>query len=137
MNPKRYEALKEEVNKLIKNDFIQETYYPEWNSNLVLVIKSNRKWRTCANFSDLNKACPKDSFPLLCIDQLVDTTTGHELFSFMDTYSGYNQIPMHPAKKEYTSFITDRGIYCYKIMPFHLKNAGGTCQRLINKMFAK
>jgi hypothetical protein len=89
----------------------------------------------CVDFTDLNKACPKDSFPLPRIDALVDSTSGYELLSFMDAFSGYNQILMHPRDREKTAFITDRGLYCYKVMPFGLKNAGATYQRLVNKMF--
>ncbi|XP_022876923.1 uncharacterized protein LOC111395145 [Olea europaea var. sylvestris] len=120
---------------LIQNGFIREATYPKWVSNPVLVKKHNGKWRVCIDFTNLNRACPKDSFPLPRIDQLVDSTAGHELLSFMDAYSGYNQIPMHPADEEHTSFITDRGLYCYRIMPFGLKNAGATYQRLVNKIF--
>ena len=87
------------------------------------------------DFTDLNKACPKDSFPLPRIDQLVDATSGHALLSFMDAYSGYNQIPMHIPDQEHTFFITKRGLYCYKVMSFGLKNAGVTYQRLVNMMF--
>ncbi|XP_062170548.1 uncharacterized protein LOC133876286 [Alnus glutinosa] len=89
----------------------------------------------CVDFTDLNKACPKDSFPLAQIDLLVDSTFGHELLSFMDAFSGYNQIYMEEANQEKTTFITDRGLYYYKMMPFGLKNAGATYQRLVNKMF--
>jgi hypothetical protein len=89
----------------------------------------------CVDFTDLNKACPKDSFPLPRIDLLVDSTSGHELLTFMDAFSGYNQIHMDEIDQEKTSFITDRGLYCYKMMPFGLKNAGATYQRLVNKMF--
>ena len=71
------------------------------------------------------------------IDQLVDATAGHELLSFMDAYSGYNQIRMDPKDEEKTSFITNQGLYCYSVMPFRLKNAGVTYQRLVNEMFAK
>ncbi|PON52662.1 hypothetical protein PanWU01x14_207720, partial [Parasponia andersonii] len=87
MNPERYVALKEEVEKLLEIGFIRESFYPDWLANPVLVKKPNGKWRTCIDFTDLNKACPKDSFPLLRIDQLVDATSGHELLSFMDAYS--------------------------------------------------
>ena len=87
------------------------------------------------NFTDLNKASPKDSFLLPRIDQLVDATAGHELLSFMDAYSGYNQIQMHQPDQEHTVFLTDQGLYCYKVIPFSLKNVGATYQRLINKMF--
>ena len=89
------------------------------------------------DFTDLNKACPKDSFPLPRIDQLVDVTAGHELLSFMDAYSGYNQIRMNKADEEKTAFTTDQGLYCYKVMPFGLKNAGATYQRLVNRIFAR
>ncbi|KAI5342523.1 hypothetical protein L3X38_010398 [Prunus dulcis] len=90
----------------------------------------------CVDYTNLNRACPKDSFPLPRIDQLVDATAGHALLSFMDAYSGYNQIFMHPEDQAHTSFITDRGLYCYKVMPFGLKNAGATYQRLVNHLFA-
>ncbi|XP_072054271.1 uncharacterized protein [Arachis hypogaea] len=84
---------------------------------------------------NLNKACPKDAFPLPNIDGLVDAASGHRYLSFMDAYSGYNQIPMHRPDEEKTAFITLDGTYCYKVMPFGLKNAGATYQRLVNKIF--
>ena len=87
------------------------------------------------DFTDLNKACPKDSYPLPRIDQLVDSTAGHRLLSFMDAISGYNQIKMDKEDQEKTSFITSQGLFCYKVMPFGLKNAGATYQRLVNHMF--
>jgi ribonuclease HI len=133
--PERVEAITVEVEKLLKAQFIEEVHYPEWLANVVLVKKSNGKWRMCVDFTDLNKACPKDSFPLPRIDALVDSTSGYGLLSFMDAFSGYNQILMHPQDREKTAFITDRGLYCYKVMPFGLKNAGATYQRLVNKMF--
>ena len=89
------------------------------------------------DFTDLNKVCPKDSFLLTRIDQVVDATSGHQLLSFMDAYSGYNQIPMHVLDQEHTSFITDRGLYYCKEMPFGLKKAGTTYQWLVNMMFKK
>src|SRR5574338_212629 len=135
MDPERSTALKEEVDKLQSNGFIRDALYPEWVSNPVLVRKPNGKWRTCIDYSDLNKACPKDSFPLPRIDQLVDSTVGHELLSFMDAYSGYNQILIHLPNQEHTSFVTDLGLYCYNIMSFGCKNVGATYQRLVNQMF--
>ena len=111
--------------------------YPEWLANVVLVKKANGKWRLCIDFTDVNKACPKDSFPLSHIDLIVDATAGHELLSFMDAFSGYNQISMDPDDQEKTSFITAQGTYCYRVMPFGLKNAGATYQRLVNRMFQK
>ena len=128
-------AIKEEVQKLTGANFIQEVHYPDWLANVVMVKKANGKWRMCVDFTDLNKAYPKDSYPLPCIDQLVDSTTGHRLLSFMDAFSGYNQIKMDEADQEKTSFITSQGLFCYKVMPFGLKNTGATYQRLVNHMF--
>ena len=116
MDAERYQALKEEVDKLLSNDFRKESFYPSWLANLVLVKKPNGKWRTDMDFTDLNKACLKDSFPLPRIDQLVDATSRHALLIFMDAYSGYNQILMHVPDQEHTSFIIDRGLYCYKVI---------------------
>ncbi|KAI5324012.1 hypothetical protein L3X38_033085 [Prunus dulcis] len=132
----RYEAMHMEVDKLRTIGFIREATYPVWLANFVMVRKATGGWRMCQDYTDLNKACPKDSFPLPRIDQLVDATAGHELLSFMDAYSGYNQIFMHPPDSEHTAFITDKGLYCYNVMPFGLKNAGATYQRLVNKIFA-
>ena len=87
--------MKEEVDKLMDNNFIRKSHYPKWTSNPVIVRKADGKWRTCTDFEDVNKACPKDCFPLPRIDQLVGSTAGHETSSFMDAYSGYNQIAMH------------------------------------------
>ena len=100
-----------------------------------MVKKPNGKWRMCVDFTDLNRACPKDSYPLPRIDTLVDSTARHELLSFMDVFSGYNQIKMKEEDQEKTSFVTSHGLFCYKVMPFGLKNAGATYQRLMNKMF--
>ena len=91
----------------------------------------------CVDFTDLNKACPKNSFPLPRIDQLVDSIARHKLLTFMDAFSGYNQIKMDEEDQEKTAFITSQGLYCYMVMPFGLKNAGATYQRLVNKMFNK
>ncbi|XP_030941475.1 uncharacterized protein LOC115966371 [Quercus lobata] len=89
--PKRNKAVMEEVEKLLTLGFIQEVYYPEWLANVVMVKKSNGKWRMCVDFTDLNNACPKDSFPLPRIDQLVDSTAIHELLTFMDAFSDPDQ----------------------------------------------
>ena len=111
--------------------------YPEWLANPVVEKKKNGILRVCVDFTDLNKALPKDNFPLPHIDRLVESTAGNELLTFMDAFSGYNQIMMHPDDQEKTTFITDRGIYCYKVMSFSLKNVGATYQRLVNKNFAE
>jgi ribonuclease HI len=101
------------------------------------VKKKNGKWRVCVDFTDLNKACPKDPFPLPKIDQLVDSTAGHERMSFLDAFQGYHQIALRKEDQEKTAFITPRGIFCYKVMPFGLKNAGATYQRMVTKMFSE
>ena len=88
--PERDNAIKDEVQKLIAAKFIREVYYPDWIANIVMVKKANGKWRMCVDFIDLNKACPKDSYLLPRIDQLMDSTAGHKLLSFMDAFSGYN-----------------------------------------------
>ena len=87
-------AIKEEVQKLVTAGFVHKIYYPDWLGNIVMVKKANGKWRMCVGFMDLNKACPKDSYPIPRIDQLVDSTVGHQLLSFMDAFLGYNQIKM-------------------------------------------
>ena len=135
--PERQKAINEEVDKLLQAGVIREVEYPEWLANVVLVKKTNGKWRLCIDFTDINKACPKDSFPLPRIDFIVDATAGHKLLSFMDVFSGYNQISMDPDDQEKTSFVIAQGTYCYRVMPFGLKNAGATYQRLVNRMFQK
>ncbi|XP_057739852.1 uncharacterized protein LOC130956943 [Arachis stenosperma] len=124
-----------EVKKLIDAEFIRELRFTTWLANIVMVKKKNGKWRMCVDFTDLNKACPKDAYPLPNIDTLVDNSCGFGTLSFMDAYSGYNQILMHPSDQEKTAFITEYGNYCYNVMPFGLKNAGATYQRLMNKVF--
>ncbi|KAL2234291.1 UNVERIFIED_CONTAM: Retrovirus-related Pol polyprotein from transposon [Sesamum indicum] len=127
--------IKEEVDKLLKAGYVSEVRYTDWLSNVVVVPKAAGKWRMCTDFTDLNKACPKDPFPLPRIDQLVDATAGYKLFSMMDAYQGYHQIRMAKEDRTKTSFVTEQGIFCYNVMPFGLKNAGATYQRLVNRMF--
>ena len=103
--------------------------YPKWLANVVPILKKDGKVRMSVDFRDLNKASPKDDFPLPHIDILVDNTVGHALLSFMDGFSGYNQIKMAVEDMEKTSFITLWGTYCNKVMPFGLKNASATYQR--------
>ena len=133
--PERQKAINEEVDKLLQADAIKEVEYPEWLANVFLIKKANGKWRLCIDFTDINRACPKDSFPLSRIDLIVDATTSHEILSFMDAFSSYNHISMDPNDQEKTSFVTGQGTYCYWVMPFGLKNVGATYQRLVNKLF--
>ncbi|XP_056698713.1 uncharacterized protein [Spinacia oleracea] len=93
-------------------------------------------WRMCVDFTNLNGACPKDCYPLPRIDRLVDSTSGHALLSFLDAFSGYHQVSLCKADRKKVAFITDSGVYSYKAMPFGLKNAGATYQKLVDKVFA-
>ena len=101
----------------------------------MVVKKKNGKWRVCVDFTDLNKACPKDPFPLPRINQLVDATVGHPWMSFLDAFQGYHQISLALDDQEKTSFVTHIRNYHYKVMSFGLKNAGSTYQRMMTKMF--
>ena len=100
------QVIAKEVGKLQEAGFIREVYYPDWLANVVMVKKTNRKWKMCVDFTDLNKAYPKDSYPLPGVIVLVDSTTQHQLLSFMDAFSGYNQIRMDEVDQEKTLFVT-------------------------------
>ena len=102
-----------------------------WLANPVVVRKANGKWRLCIDYTDINKACPKDVFPLPRIDQIVDSTAGCDLPSFLDAYSGYHQIFMKKEDEEKTAFITPCGTYCFVRMPFGLKSVGLTFARAV------
>ncbi|CAJ2645722.1 unnamed protein product [Trifolium pratense] len=134
-SPEKAEAAEKAVKDLLEANFISEARYTTWLSNVVLVKKSNGKWRMCVDYTDLNRACPKDAYPLPSIDKLVDNSSGFKLLSFMDAYSGYNQIKMAEIDKKKTAFMTESGNYYYNVMPFGLKNAGATYQRMMNKVF--
>ena len=101
----------------------------------MVVPKKERKWQVCVDYTNLNNACLKDSFPLPRIDQIVDSTAGQGMLSFLYAFFGYHQIPMTPAEEEKIAFITPHELYCYKIMPFGLKNVDATYQRLMTKIF--
>ncbi|CAH9143682.1 unnamed protein product [Cuscuta epithymum] len=134
MSSDRREFVRKEVGTLLKIGHIKEVKYPEWLANVVLAPKPPT-WRMCVDYTDLNKACPMDPFPLPNIDQLVDETAGCELMSFMDAFSGYHQIRMHEEDAEKTSFMTPEGVFCYLVMAFGLKNSGATYTRMISKLF--
>ena len=124
-----------EVDKLIKANFIHEVQYPTWLANIVLVRKKNGQLRICVDFTDLNNACPKDDLLLPITKLLVDSTIGFGALSFMNGFSGYNQIKMHPEDEHLTAFRTPQGIYCSIVMPFGLKNARATYQRAMTIIF--
>nr|XP_016499901.1 PREDICTED: RNA-directed DNA polymerase homolog [Nicotiana tabacum] len=131
----RNKFVKEELIRPFNIGSIREVKYLKWLASVVVVPKKNNKFRMSVDYKDLNKVCPMDSFSLLNIDQMIDAIDGQELMSFLDAYSGYNQIKMNPEDQEKTSFITNFGTYCYNVMLFGLENTGATYQRLVNKMF--
>ena len=135
-NEERRLVIRKETKKLLDVVHIREIQYPEWLANIVLVKKANGKWRMCVDFTYLNKAFSKDSFPLPSIDALVDSASGCKLLSFLDAFSRYNQIQMHPRDECKTTFMTKLSYYCYKVMPFGLKNANATYQRLMDRVLA-
>ena len=98
--PDRHKIIQSEVDKLLDVGFIREVEYPEWLANEVVVPKKEGIWRVCIDYTNLNNACPKDSFPLSQIDQIMDSTTGHGMLSFLDAFSGYHQILMAPTDEE-------------------------------------
>ena len=102
-----------------------------------MVKKANGKWIMCVYFTYLNSAYPKDIFPLLRIDQIINSTIGHKLLIFMDAFSSYNQMQMSKEDQDKIAFITSQGLYYYRVMSFGLKNVGATYQRLVNQMFSK
>src|SRR5438128_3025972 len=123
------DVIRLEVDKLLRAGIIREVHHPDWLVNPVVVPKANGKWRVCIDYTDLNKACPKDPFPLPSIDQIVNSTVGCDLLCFLDAYSGYHEISMCREDEEKTTFVAPSGVYCYTRMPFGLKNAGPTYQR--------
>ena len=125
-HPDRHQVIQEEVDNLLKAGFIKEIEYPEWLEHVVVVPKKDGKWRVCLDYTDLNEAYLKDSFPLPRIDQIVDVSTRHGMLSFLDAFSGYHQITMHPPYAEKTTFITSHRLFCYNVISFGLKNAGAT-----------
>jgi hypothetical protein len=134
MSEDKAEGARNEVKRLLSAGVIREVKYLEWLANIVMVKKANDKWRMCIDFTDLNKACPKDEFPLPRIDSLVDAAASLELMSLLDCYSGYHQIWMKKEDEPKTSFITPSGTYCYLGMPEVLKTAGGSFSRMTAKV---
>ena len=111
-------------------------FYPEWLANTVVIKKKSGKWRVCVDFTDLNKACPTNPLLMPKIDPLINAIVGHPRMSFLDAFQGYHQIPLALYDQEKTAFVTPIGNYHYKVMPFSLKNAESTYQRMITRMFA-
>ena len=135
MKPEVILKIKEEVKKQLKAGFLSTVTYSDWIANIVPVSKKDGKVRMCMDYRDLNRASPKDNFPLPHIDTLVDNTATNVVFSFMDGFSGYNQIKMVEEDKSKTAFITHWGTFMYDVMPFSLKNAGATYQGAMVTLF--
>ncbi|GJY51289.1 reverse transcriptase domain-containing protein [Tanacetum coccineum] len=133
----RNQAIQEEVGKLVEAGIMKEVHYHDWLSNPVMVKKHDDSWRMCVDFKDLNKACPKDGYPLPKIDWKVESLCGFPFKCFLDAYKGYHQIQMAKEDEEKIAFITSQGIFCYTKMSFGLRNAGATYQRLVDKAFHK
>ncbi|XP_055830762.1 uncharacterized protein LOC129899766 [Solanum dulcamara] len=127
--------VKKEVSKQIDANVIRVTKYPTWLANIVPVPKKDGKIRVCVDYQDLNKASPKDEFPLQNIHILIDNCAKHELQSFIDCFAGYHQILMDEEDADKTTLITPWGVYCYRVMPFGLKNAGATYMRAMTTIF--
>jgi hypothetical protein len=136
MSDDKAKGVRNKVKRLLSAGVIREVTYPEWLANTVMVKKANRKWRMCIKFTDLNKACPKDEFPLPRIDSLIDAAATSELMSLLDCYSGYHQIYMKKEDEPKTSFITPSGTYCYLRMPEGLKNVGGNFNKMTSKVLS-
>jgi hypothetical protein len=134
MSDDKVEGARNEVKRLLSARVIREVTYPEWLANTVMVKKANGKWSMCLDFTDLNKACTKDEFPLPRIDSIVDAAATSVLMSLLDCYSGYHKIWMKKEGEPKTSFKTPSGTYCYLRMPKGLKNAGGSFSRMTAKV---
>ncbi|GKU91872.1 hypothetical protein SLEP1_g5686 [Rubroshorea leprosula] len=133
--PEKQAAIDEEIQKLLQAGFIRRVEYFKWVSNPVLVKKPNGKWRMCIDFTNLNDACPKDPHPLPNVEKLVERAAGHARMSFLDANSGYHQVQLLLDDQEKTAFYAGDAIYCYVMMPFGLKNAGATYQKLVQIIF--
>jgi hypothetical protein len=135
LHPSKVAAIKAEIDKLHIVGFIYPIAYTSWVSNPIPVNKKQGTIRVCTDFHDLNHACPKDNFPTPFIDQIIDDCADHKALSFMDGFSGYNQIQIHPTDQYKTAFTTPWGTFSYRVMPFGLKNVGATFQWAMTYIF--
>ncbi|GJU95826.1 reverse transcriptase domain-containing protein [Tanacetum coccineum] len=135
--PERNKGIQDKVAKLVDVGIMKEVHYHSWLSNPIMVKKHDDNWRMCVDFKDLNKACPKDGYPLPEIDWKVESLCEYPFKCFLDAYKGYHLIKMAKEDEEKMAFITSQGIFCYSKMPFGLKNAGATYQRFVDKAFQK
>ncbi|GJX84808.1 reverse transcriptase domain-containing protein [Tanacetum coccineum] len=135
LGSEKSKTVMKEVEEWIKADIVRPVQYPTWISNPDLVKKADETWRMCIDFKNVNLACPKDYYPLTEIDLKIEAVMGFLFKCFLDAYKGYHQIQMSKEDKEKITFYTDQGTYYYIKMPFGLKNAGATYQRLVDSAF--
>jgi hypothetical protein len=135
LHPSKVAAIKAKIDKLCIVGFIYPIAYTSWVSNPIPVNKKQGTIHVCTDFHDLNHACPKDNFPTPFIDQIIDDCADHEALSFMDGFSGYNQIQIHPTDQYKTTFTTPWGTFSYRVMPFGLKNVGAMFQWAMTYVF--
>ncbi|GJV13315.1 reverse transcriptase domain-containing protein [Tanacetum coccineum] len=124
LDPDRNMAACKETEELTKAEILRKVKHQTWVANPVMVKKSDGGWRMCVYFTDINKACPKDCYPLPKIDWKIESLSGFRLKCFLDAYKGYHQIQMAEEDEDKTSFYVGEGVFCYKKIPFGLKNAG-------------
>ncbi|GJZ86724.1 putative nucleotidyltransferase, ribonuclease H, partial [Tanacetum coccineum] len=136
LTPEINEAIRVQLEELKKANILREVKYQTWVSNPVIVKKIDEGWKLCIDFTNINKACPKEHHPLPVADQKIEDLCTFRLKCFLDVYKGYHQIPMAKIDEEKTAFFTREGAFCYKRLPFGLKNAGATYQKLIDKLFS-
>ncbi|KAJ9170107.1 hypothetical protein P3X46_018239, partial [Hevea brasiliensis] len=118
-----------------KVGLIKEVHCLTWVANVVVVKKANRKWMMCVDFTNLSMAYPKDHYPLLTINHLVDVTIGHAVCSLVDAISDYHQILIEPRNFKKIAFIINKGVFYYKVMSYRFKNARMTYQSIVNEMY--
>ena len=135
VHPRKVIAIKAKIEKLLKDGFIYPIPLMEWVSNVVPVNKKQGTIRVCIDFRDLNKSYPKENFPTPHIDQIIDNCAGSVIFSFMDGFSGHNQIEILPSDQHKMEFIFAWGTFAYKKLPFGLKNDGATFQHVMSYAF--
>ncbi|MCO5547001.1 hypothetical protein L7F22_000441 [Adiantum nelumboides] len=135
MNPKYAKIVQEELEKLIECGFIYPIEHSEWVSPIVIVPKKNGKFRVCVDLKNLNATTRRDHYPLPYSEHVLERVAGKEAYSFLDGYSGYNQITIALEDQAKTTFITEFGVFAFHVMAFGLTNAPATFQRLINTAF--
>lgn len=132
---RKVETIKPEVEKILREGFIYPIPLTDWVSNIVPIMKKHGTIQVCVDYRDINKSCPNDNYPTPFINQIIDDCADSEVFSFMDGFSGYNQINILLVDQHKTAFIFPWGRFSYRKLPFYLKNLGVTFQRVMSYAF--